>query len=69
MERVAEGEVVLLHADDVREVRLEVQLEREGDRRARLVAEHDVVLEPAADKAAARDREGILREAVDRRVA
>ena len=44
VERVAEREVVLLHTDDVREIRAEIQLEDERERRARHVANEDVVL-------------------------
>ena len=51
MQRVAEGEVVLLDADDVREVGSEVELDRERERRAGLVADDDVVLEAVADEA------------------
>ncbi|MCZ7590008.1 MAG: hypothetical protein M5U27_14370 [Gaiella sp.] len=69
MERVAEREVVLLHADDVREVGPEVELERERERCAGLVAQHDVVLEAVPHEAVTRDREDVQVEAVAGRVA
>jgi len=68
VEWISEREVVLLHADDVREVRPETELQREGDRHARLVAKDDVVLKPPADEPVARDGEGVLRKAVGGRV-
>ncbi len=69
VERMAECEVVLLDADDVREVRLEVQLEGEEEGGARHVAHDDVVLQPLAHEAMARDREDVLLERSDGRVA
>ena len=69
VERVAEREVVLLDADDVREVGAELDLHREGDRSPGLVAEDQVVLEPMADEPVPRDREDVLSEPTDERVA
>ena len=69
MQRVAEGEVVLLDADDVREVGPEVQLDGERERGARLVADDHVILEAVADEPVSCDREGVLLEPARERVA
>src|SRR6185312_1348529 len=69
VQRVAKREVVLLDADDVREVRPEVQLDGEGERGARLVADDHMILEAVANEAVSRDREGILVQTAGQRVA
>ena len=61
---VAEGEVVLLDRDDVREVGTDLELELECQRREALVPEHEHVLHPVAHEPLARDRERVLHEPV-----
>ena len=69
VQRVAEREVVLLHRQDVREVRAELEPELERDRLHPLVAHDDLVLHPVADEALALDREHVLRQVAGERVA
>ena len=66
---VAEREVVLLDGDDVREVGADLELELERERLGALVAEDQVILHPLADEALARDRERVLGEPRNDRVA
>src|SRR5207253_9567769 len=67
--RVAEGEVVLLHRHDVREVGADLEPELEGDRFHALVPYDDVVLHPLADEALALDRQDVLLQPARERVA
>jgi hypothetical protein len=67
---VAEGEVVALHREDVREVGAELDLDREGDRDHALVPEDDALGQSgAADEPLARDGDGVRLEVLGRGVA
>ena len=68
MRRIAEGEVVLLDADDVREVGGELELQAEGHRLAGLVVDREMILHAVADEAPAHDGERVLGEAPGQRV-
>ena len=57
--RVTEREVVVLHRDDVREVRLGLQSRHDLERLRALVPERQALLHAGADEALARDRDGI----------
>ena len=59
--RVAEREVVQLHRDDVREVRLGLECDVDLERLGALVAERDPLLHPRPDEALARDRDRVPR--------
>ena len=64
-----EREVVLLHGEDVREVGADLELELERERLGALVAQDQVILHALADEALAHDRERVLREPGNDRVA
>src|SRR5207302_6860505 len=57
VQRVAEGEVVMLDGEDVREIVRELQLERKRERTVRVTAHGERVLHPARDVTRARDRQ------------
>ena len=66
---VAEGEIVVLDREDVREVGLELERELEGERFHALVLDDDHVLHPLADEAVPGDRDRVLGQAACDRVA
>ena len=68
-DRVAEGEVVLLDGQDVCEVRAQLEGDVERERLHALVLDNDQVLHALADEPVPRDRDGVVRQPPNRRVA
>ena len=70
MLRVAEGEVVALDGEDVREVGAELDLDGEADRAHALVPERDALGQPGrADEPLTRDGDRVRLEVLGRRIA